>query len=222
MKNVPSGFRITTAVMALTLGWFAIVTILAETLMPKTRYFSADLAPPDPVAQGSPADWAAAAAPLRGDLLAGLAMACAAPALGPGGGSATPQMLAMRERAARYARRSLAFAPHSSSVWLLLGMLESPGQNRSTVAEALKMSYLTSRADVNLIPARLAVVASSPALGDAELKSLASGDIRLILTRRPDLKPALSSAYHRGSADGKAYIGEVVRAIDPGFAASLR
>lgn len=45
---------------------------------------------------------------------------------------------------------------------------------------------------------------------------------RLILTRRPDLKHAITSAFQRGSADGKAYIGEVVRSLDPGFAASLR
>jgi hypothetical protein len=46
--------------------------------------------------------------------------------------------------------------------------------------------------------------------------------MRLILTRRPDLKPAITSAYRRGSADGKAYIDEVVQLIDPAFAASLR
>jgi hypothetical protein len=228
MKNVPGGLRITTVLMALTLGWFAIATIFAETLTPKTRYFSTELAPPDPISQGSLADRAAVAAPLRGDLLAGIAMArAAASAPGPGNGPATPEMLATRERALGYARQSLSFAPHSSSVWLLLGMLESPnftrlGENQRSVAEALKMSYLTSRADVNLIPARLAIVATLPAIADAELKSLASGDIRLILTRRPDLKPALTGAYRQGTADGRAYIDDVVRSIDPGFAASLR
>jgi len=73
-----------------------------------------------------------------------------------------------------------------------------------------------------LIPARLAIVSASAAIGDDELKSLARGDIRLILTRRPDLKPAITDAYRRGSADGKAFIDEVVRSLDPGFAASLR
>jgi hypothetical protein len=51
---------------------------------------------------------------------------------------------------------------------------------------------------------------------------LARGDIRLILTRRPDLKVAIINAYRRGSAEGKAYIDEAVRSLDLGFAASLR
>ena len=75
---------------------------------------------------------------------------------------------------------------------------------------------------MNLIPARLAVVCASPAIADAELKNLARGDIRLILTRRPDLRPSIADAYRRGSAAGKAYLDEVVQALDPGFAASLR
>jgi hypothetical protein len=222
MKNLPNAFRITTLLMGLVLGWFAIATILAEALTPKTQFFSRDLAPPDPVSYRSPAEWAAAAAPLRGDLLADIAMARAAAAPGTGNEPATPQWLATRERTLGYVRQSLSLAPHASSAWLLLGMLQSQGQNRNSVAEVLKMSYLTSRADVNLIPARLAIVAASTAMADAELKSLASGDIRLILTRHPDLKPALASAYRRGSADGKVFISEVVQSIDPGFAASLR
>jgi hypothetical protein len=84
------------------------------------------------------------------------------------------------------------------------------------------MSYLTSPADVNLIPTRLPIVSTSVAISDDELKNLARGDIRLILTRHPDLKPAITSAYRRGSADGKAFIDEMTQLIDPAFAASLR
>jgi hypothetical protein len=42
------------------------------------------------------------------------------------------------------------------------------------------MSYLTSAADVNLIPTRLAIVSTSTPISDDELKNLARGDIRLI------------------------------------------
>jgi hypothetical protein len=84
------------------------------------------------------------------------------------------------------------------------------------------MSYLTSPADANLIPARLAILSTSTALADVELKNLARADIRLILTRRPDLKAAIIGAYRHGSADDKAYLAEVVRSLDPGFAASLQ
>jgi hypothetical protein len=84
------------------------------------------------------------------------------------------------------------------------------------------MSYLTSAADVALIPARLSLIAASVSIADADLKNLARGDIRLILTRRPELKPAIANAYLRGSPDGRAYIGQAVRSLDPGFAASLQ
>jgi hypothetical protein len=232
MNHVPDRFRIATLVMAVMLGWFAFATIFAEALTPKTpyfptRYFSKDAAPQAaapreaPPFRGSLIDRAAEAAPLRGDLLADLAMARAAAVANAGAGPATPDMSAARARAIGYARQSLSLAPHASDLWLLLAVLESQGESGDSIAEVLKMSYLTGRADVDLIPARIIVVATSAAVGDAELKGLASGDIRLILTRRPDLKGALTSAYRQGSADGKAFIDEAVRSIDPGFAQTL-
>jgi hypothetical protein len=222
MMNVPDPFRIVTLLIALALGWFSIATIFAEAFTPKTSRFSPDLALPGAISYGPLADLVAAAAPLRGDLLADIAMARAASALGAGNVPPTREMIAAREPALATAKQSLSLAPHSSSTWLLVAVLQNQGQARNSVAEALKMSYLTSPADVKLIPARLAVASRSPAIADADLKNLARGDIRLILTRRPDLKPAITSAYSRGSAEGKAYIGEVVRSLDPGFAASLR
>jgi hypothetical protein len=159
---------------------------------------------------------------MRGDLLADNAMVHASPVLKLGKVTPSSEILATRESALTTARRSLSLAPHSSSMWLLVAMLETKGQTRDAGAEPLKMSYLTSPSDVNLIPTRLAIVSASAAITDGELKSLARGDIRLILTRRPDLKPAITNAYRNGSPDGKAYLDEVVRSLDPGFAASLR
>jgi len=43
--------------------------------------------------------------------------------------------------------------------------------------------------------------------------------MRLILTRHPDLKRAITSASGGGSVDG---IDELTQLIDPAFAASLR
>ena len=102
-------------------------------------------------------------------------------------------------------------------IWLLLALLQNQGQDRQSAAEALRMSYLTSAADVALIPARLGLVSALASTADADLKNLARGDIRLILTRRPDLKPAIANAYRRGWPDGKAYIGGAVQSLDPGF-----
>ena len=116
------------------------------------------------------------------------------------------------------ARRSLSLPPHSSSIWLMVATSEPRAGARSK-AEALKMSYLTSPADVNLIPTRLPIASTSVAVSDDELKNLARGDIRLILTRHPDLKRAITSASGGGSVDG---IDELTQLIDPAFAASLR
>jgi hypothetical protein len=207
--------------MALALGWFAIATIFAETLTPKTQGFSQDLALPESTSDDRLVDFAAAGAPLRGDLLAAIAMARAAPALKPDKTAVSPEA-ATRERALATARHSLSLSPHTSSMWLLVAMLQGQGQARAPNAEALKMSYLTSPADVNLIPTRLAIVSTSGPISDDELRNLARGDIRLILTRRPDLKPAITSAYRRGSPDGRAFINEVLQSIDPALAASLR
>ena len=84
------------------------------------------------------------------------------------------------------------------------------------------MSFLTAPSDPALIPARLAVLATSTTTEDGELASLARGDMRLILTRRPDLKDAIVRAYDKGSTQGQVFIREIARALDPAFAATLR
>jgi hypothetical protein len=155
-------------------------------------------------------------------LLADIAMERAAPVLNLGKAPLTREIMATREAALTTAKQSLSLAPHSASMWLLVAILQSGGPSQEAAAEALKMSYLTSPADANLIPARLAILSAATAIADVELKNLARGDIRLILTRRSDLKPAITDAYRRGSVDGRAYIAEVVRSLDPSFAASLQ
>jgi hypothetical protein len=222
MKNAPDRFRVATLLIGIVLGWFAVATILAEKLSPKTQRFAQDLTLSDSSAPGSMTEWAASAAPWRGDLLADVAMARAAPAFGAHESPPSPQMIKARERALASAKQSLSLAPHSSRTWLLLAMLQNHGQDRQSVAEALRMSYLTSAVDLALIPARLTLIAASVSVADADLKNLARGDIRLILTRRPELKPAIVNAYLHGSSEGKAYIGQAVRSLDPGFAATLQ
>ena len=222
MKNVSDKFRIATLLIGIVLGWFAVATILAEKLSPNTLQFSQDLTLSDSSAPGSMAKWAAAAAPWRGDLLGDVAMARAAPALAAHKSPPSPEIILAHESALASAKRSLSLAPHSSRIWLLLALLQNQGQDRQSAAEALRMSYLTSAADAALIPARLGLISALAPIADADLKNLARGDIRLILTRRPDLKPAIANAYRRGSPDGKAYIGDAVQSLDPGFAASLQ
>jgi hypothetical protein len=143
MKSGFDRFRIAISLIALTLSWFAFATIFAETFTPKTQQFSQDTAVPDAsspdASYGSFADWAAAAAPLRGDLLADVAMAHASPTLKLGKVTASSEILATREGALATARQSLSLAPHSSSMWPLMAMLETNGQKGDSGAEPLKM-----------------------------------------------------------------------------------
>jgi hypothetical protein len=76
--------------------------------------------------------------PLRGDLLADLAMASAAPVLKPDKAAVSAEKMATRERAIA-ARQSLSLSPHSSITWLLIAMLQSQGQARKSNAEALSV-----------------------------------------------------------------------------------
>jgi hypothetical protein len=222
MRNIPDRFRLATLLMGIVLGWFAVTTILAEKLSPTTQQFSQDLTLSDSNISGSMARWTPATALWRGDLLADVAMARAAPALGAHKPSPSPETIKAREGALASAREALSLAPHSSRTWVLLAMLRNQGHDPQSAAEALRMSYLTSAAEVTLIPARLGLISTSVSIADADLKGLARGDIRLILTRRPDLKPAIADAYRRASPDGKAFIDDAVRSLDPGFAASLQ
>jgi hypothetical protein len=215
-------FRLATIAAAVVLSWFSLVTILAEALTPAPPEPAQSAAQP-PAGQMSddpPADWLAAAAPLRGDLLADVALARAIPVIDLGTPSASSEVLARRESALALAQQSLAFAPHASRAWLLIAMLQAGGPLSAAAIEALKMSYLTAPSDPDLIPGRLAVLATSTTTED-ELASLARGDIRLILTRRPELKGAIVRAYDKGSTQGKALIREIARALDPNFAATL-
>jgi hypothetical protein len=200
-------FRPVSWLIALLLGWFSLATMLAE------------------VSKTVPAlaDWTIAAVPFRGDLLADLATVHAGTAIsGAQTASTTKEAVVAREKALSEARQSLLSSPHLSRTWLLVAKLESFGSNNSAVSEALRMSYLTAPTDTDLIPDRLRILSASTVIDDGEdLKRLARSDIRLILTRRPDLKPAIIEAYRQGSPAAQTYLDETVASLDPGFAASL-
>ena len=115
---------------------------------------------------------------------------------------------------------ALTSAPHESRLWLALALLQSelnqPNNN------ALKMSYLTAPNDAELITMRLPNVVSKDAVADPDLRSQAAGDVRLILTNRPDMTEVIVSAYKQASLVGKAFIEDRTGILDPKFLDSLR
>jgi CRP-like cAMP-binding protein len=203
-------YRITTMVLSLLLGWFALTTIFAEK-------FSVNLGQSD---HRLLANWATAMVLMRGDLLGENAVALAAQTLNSKKMPPASEKADIQERALTLARQALSLSPHLSKVWLLLATLND-SLGRPGESEALKMSYLTSPGDVDLISQRLAIATASTAITDDEVRALVRRDLRAILATRPDLRSAIVDAYRHGSPEGKAYVEETTKAIDPNFAATL-
>jgi hypothetical protein len=118
---------------------------------------------------------------------------------------------------------ALAYAPHQSAVWLLLAGLEShsepPGSN---LTAALRMSYYTGPNELLLMPLRIRLATHSDAAKEDDIQQFIRRDLRIIITREPQLKPSIIAAYGDASAFAKKLIEQVVEETDPSFLQLLR
>jgi hypothetical protein len=210
-------FRHLMLVFAVALGVQSAWVILPESISAGAIHL-----PPDEQAaagarlQRVRARWAASLGFLRGDLWADSAVTYADLifARNPDG---------TQQAARSVTERALAYAPHRSDVWLLFALLSYRfdwGQLR--LADALKMSYYTGANESELVPLRIFVSVSSPALDDNELQEMVRRDIRMILTGQPDLKPVLVGAYKNASTTNKRFMENVISEIDQQFLAYIR
>lgn len=215
--NSSKRFRIALMVLALVVGGFGLVSMVAElTAAPRPAF------PTDPTKIVAPAGdvpgWLDA---VRSDLASNHALIAALQAIQHGkvaGGAS-----AENDRARLRVRQALSAAPDDAELWLALALLETqhdPGG--PTALGALKMAYFLAPGDARLMPVRLDTATLSGALIDLDLAELARGDVRLMLTRRPELKTAIVQAYRRASKQGKAFLEQAVQAIDPAFVGTLR
>lgn len=209
-------FRLLALLIVLFVGGVSIADLAAEFLRPPPLPFSSttDNAPrPDRV---SAAGFAASIAPFRSDLKADHALALAGQLLKSDDVGQSEKKIAAQDTV----RDALRIGPHDARMWLVLALLQA----RSAVdpLAALKMSYLTGPNREELIPTRLASVASGNALNDPDLRDLARGDVRAILTQLPSQRQALTNAYARGPAVAKAFLEESVQAFDPKSVDALR
>jgi hypothetical protein len=121
------------------------------------------------------------------------------------------------------AERALSYSPHRSDVWLFLAALayrfNSP---ESRVVSALKLSYYTGTNETTLMPLRLFLSLASQMLVDTELQEMVRRDIHIIMTRKPELKPALTTAYKNASLANKSFAEAAINEADPAFLASIR
>jgi hypothetical protein len=212
-------FRIAAFVAVLAIGGASVTNLVADFMRPPSSPFPGigSIAPAQ--SQVDSANWGAQFAPFRTDLKSDFALAIATQALN---GETSYYKPEINQDAQTAARRALLAGPHDSRIWLILALLRNARSLRDPqVTELLKMSYFTGPNLTELVPRRLQTVITNAALNDPDMQDLARGDVRLILTRRPDLKNAITEAYRAGSSASKTFIEDSVKAIDPSFAASL-
>jgi hypothetical protein len=120
------------------------------------------------------------------------------------------------------AERALSHAPYQSEVWLLLAdMAQKYEMPNPKGAAALKMSYYTAPYKTSLIPLRLSVAVRSEALSDVDLRQFVEHDLRMILAKQPELRPAIVAAYANASTAGQQFVEGVVQEADASFLTSL-
>jgi hypothetical protein len=121
------------------------------------------------------------------------------------------------------ARRALRNAPFRSEVWLLLAEMATDYELQApNAATALTMSYYTAPYHPALTPLRLSVAMRGNAVRDGGLTQLVEQDLQAILTRRPELRPAVIAAYATASAEGRHLIESVIEEADPSFLTRLK
>jgi hypothetical protein len=218
-----SPFRVVLVALALVLGSYACASALAELGSLDRPAFPMDPRKFNASSLGEPPGWLQAVSPFRSDLEANLALITAIRALQSAREKATAVNGGEYTLALTRVRQSLSVAPYDPELWLALALLQAQRDPRDpVVTEALKMSYFTAPNDARLMPVRLDMATLSDALADPDVKELVRGDVRLMLTRQPDMRAAVVLAYRRASRLGKAFLEESIQSIDPPFLSMLR
>jgi len=203
------------------LACLAVWSLAADAFRRAIPYFPTDKDSADAAAhfRGN-AGIAASIGAVRGDLWASYAIALMSDTLIDLGAAHTAASPALAENTIATVITAAGVAPFDSRMWLLLAILDTR-LNRNG-SESLKMSYYTGPNEVALTPSRLLVATRMTAIADPELQILVGRELRMIVTHRPDLRPALFSAYRHASPDGRRFIEAEVGSLDPGLLGTLR
>jgi len=210
-------FRVVVLLIAVFVGGISSANLVAEFLRPTPPPFPSASNPPKPeqVSAAIPAT----IAPFRSDLVADHALALA--------GQAFKSEIRGEAESLKtidgVTRSALKIGPHDARMWLLLALVQARTNPADPlIVESLKMSYLTGPNRTEIIPIRLRAVTANNALSDSDLGEFARGDVRAVLSRLRDQRPALASDYARASDIGRKFLEESVAAIDPGSVNLLR
>ena len=208
----PAWFRPTIVTLAAALAFTAIWTFTLELI----RQTAISRAQPSRSVEDLPrnlelARTAASMGLIRGDLWGDYALLVTSATLNEPEPKRSKALLQHARDAAELAVR---LAPLDSQVWLLLAQLDFQ-LNSNAVVDALKMAYYTGPHDTALIPERLRIATKLDAISSSELQILVGGDLRSILLHSPELKPSITAAYNSARPEGKHFIEETVKQLDP-------
>lgn len=218
-----SRFRILLMALALIVGSHVVVSALAETTALERAAFPSDAAKIISPWAGDVPSLLAELSPFGSELESNHALIAALQAIESGRKRPATVQSAQHTEALARVRQTLSTSPHNPELWLALTLLQAQRDPHDPVVfEALKMGYFTAPNDARLVPVRLDIAGRFDALADPDIKDLVRSDVRLIMTRRPELKPVIVSVYRRASDLGKAFLQDVVQSIDPAFAPALR
>lgn len=121
------------------------------------------------------------------------------------------------------AERALSFAPHDSRTWLVLANIDSRFDwLNKKASNDLRMSYYTGANEIELIPMRLSLAVNFSVISDMDFQQLVRHDIRTVVTRKPELKPAVLDAYRYALPVGQQFIEETLKELDPTLLSTLR
>lgn len=216
-----SRFRILQTALALTIGFYAIASAVAEMTALERTAFPADATNIRSPWAGDVPSLLAALSPFRSELESNHALIAALQAIERQKSAAVRS--AEHAAALGRVRQTLSISPYNPELWLALALLQAQRDPHDpVVVEALKMTYFTAPNDARLMPVRLDMAGRFDALAIPDVRDLVRNDIRLIMTRRPELKPAIVSAYRRASDLGKSFFQDAVQSIDPSFVPILR
>ena len=190
-----NNFRVTLVAISLTLGVYSMASVLAELGSPARPRFPSDLSKIISLSAEETPSWPSAISPFRSDLESSYALNVALQALQFRKEKPATAPSEQNARAEATVKQALSIVPYDSELWLALALLEARRDpHNPKLPEALKMSYFVAPNDPQLMPVRLDTATSFDALSDPDLKELVLGDLRIMLTRKPDLRAAVVSA----------------------------
>ncbi|VIO71723.1 hypothetical protein CI41S_30880 [Bradyrhizobium ivorense] len=218
-----SRIRIPLMALALTVGCYVVVSAVVRTTALDRAAFPSDAAKISSPWDGKVPFLSEVLSPFKSELESNHALIVALQAIEAGRKKPTTVQSAQYTDAIRRVRQTLSISPYNPELWLALALLQAQRDPHDPIVfEALKMAYFTAPNDTRFVPVRLDVAGRFDLLADPDIKDLARNDIRLIMTRRPELKPAIVSAFRRASDRGKAFLQDAVQSIEPAFVPMLR